>query len=121
MLATESKNVRVKALHAKEGDMLFMVIETFRDNDMLPIYEHLNEHGRGIPDGLRYIDSWIEPSFARCFQLMECSDLKAMQAWVLHWRGTGASFEIIPVLHSSETRALMQPRLSSSSGQEADA
>lgn len=92
--------------------MLFMVIETFKDNDMLPVYRRLGEHGRGIPDGLKYLDSWIEPSFARCFQLMECTDLKAMQAWVLHWQGTGAKFEVVPVLHSAETRSLVEPLLS---------
>jgi hypothetical protein len=45
--------------------MLFMVIERFRENDMLPIYQRLRESGRALPDGLRYIDSWIEPNFSR--------------------------------------------------------
>ena len=47
--------------------MLFMVIERFRDNDMIPIYQRLWESGRSLPDGLEYVDSWIEPNFARCF------------------------------------------------------
>lgn len=93
------------------ASMLFMVIETFKDNNMLPVYQHLEQHGRGIPEGLRYVDSWVEPSFARCFQLMECSDLRAMQSWVLHWQGTGATFEIVPVLQGAETRALVEPYL----------
>lgn len=96
--------------------MLFMIIETFRDHDMLPVYRRMQEHGRGIPEGLTYIDSWVEPSFARCFQLMECRDLKAMQAWVLHWRGTGVEFEIVPVLRSADTRALVEPVLSGFGG-----
>jgi len=50
--------------------MLFMVIERFRDNDMVPIYQRLRESGRSLSDGLEYVDSWIEPNFARCFQLM---------------------------------------------------
>lgn len=91
--------------------MLFMVIETFKDNDMRPVYRHLQAHGRGLPEGLRYIDSWVEASFARCFQLMKCADLKLLQAWVLHWQDTGASFEIVPVLPSAETRALVEPHL----------
>jgi len=41
--------------------MLFMVIERFRDNDMLPIYRRLWENGRSLPAGLEYVDSWIEP------------------------------------------------------------
>ncbi len=60
--------------------MLFMVIEHFKDNDMLPIYKRVRDAGRMLPDGLRYVDSWIEPNFARCFQLMECDDLQAVSA-----------------------------------------
>ena len=43
--------------------MLFMVIVCFRDHDMIPIYRRLREAGRKLPDGLRYVDSWVEPSF----------------------------------------------------------
>ncbi len=92
--------------------MLFMVIERFESNNMLPIYERVAEKGRGLPEGLTYVNSWIEPSFARCFQLMECEDLTLFQQWVLHWRGTGASFEIVPVVESSQTRAVVAPFLS---------
>jgi len=91
--------------------MLFMVIERFRDNDMIPIYRHVREHGRGLPEGLDYVDSWIEPSFARCFQLMRCDDAKLLQQWVLHWRGLGASFEIVPVVPSRETMAVVAPHV----------
>ncbi len=91
--------------------MLFMVIERFRDNDMIPIYRHVREHGRGLPEGLDYVDSWIEPNFARCFQLMRCDDAKLLQQWVLHWRGLGASFEIVPVVPSRETMAVVAPHL----------
>ncbi len=84
--------------------MLFMVIERFRDNDMVPVYQRVQESGRMLPDGLRYIDSWVEPSFGRCFQLMECDELALLQQWVLQWRGTGVVFEIIPVVGSAQTR-----------------
>ena len=91
--------------------MLFMVIEHFENNDMLPVYKRLRERGRSIPDGLRYVDSWIEPSFARCFQLMECDDARLLQEWVLNWRGTGMTFEIVPVITSKETQAVVAPYL----------
>ena len=92
--------------------MLFMVIETFRDGDMVPVYQRLAERGRGLPEGLQYIDSWIEAGFGRCFQLMACDDLRLLQQWVLHWRGTGVGFEVVPVLGSADTRAVVQPMLS---------
>lgn len=91
--------------------MLFMVIERFKDNDMVPVYARVRDAGRSLPDGLRYVDSWVEPNFARCFQVMECDDLKLLQAWVLGWRGFGVTFEIVPVVSSAETRDVVAPFL----------
>ena len=91
--------------------MLFMVIERFKDDDMLPVYRRVRDEGRSLPEGLRYVDSWIEPTFARCFQLMECDDARLLQEWVLGWRGCGVSFEIVPVVPSAETRAVVAPFL----------
>jgi hypothetical protein len=91
--------------------MLFMVIERFRDNDMVPIYRTLRDAGRMLPEGLRYVDSWVEPNFSRCFQLMECDDLRLFQEWVLRWRGSGATIEIVPVVPSAQTRDVVTPHL----------
>ena len=93
--------------------MRFMVIERFRDNDMVPVYRQVREKGRMLPAGLKYVDSWIEPNFSRCFQLMECDDLRLLQEWILQWRGSGTSFEIVPVLSSAETREVVAPYLDS--------
>lgn len=95
--------------------MLFMVIETFRDNDMIPVYERLRERGRMLPTGVTFVDSWVEVSLGRCFQLMECEDAAAMQDWVLQWRGTGVSFEFIPVVPGATTKQLVEPSLGSGS------
>lgn len=91
--------------------MLFMVIERFRDNDMVPIYKRVRDEGRSIPEGLKYIDSWVEPNFSRCFQLMECDDLRLFQQWLLEARGNGVTFEIVPVVTSKETQAVVAPYL----------
>lgn len=91
--------------------MLFMIIEKFRDNDMVPIYKRVRDAGRMFPDGLKYIDSWVEPNFSRCFQLMECDDARLLQAWILQWRGFGVTFEIVPVVSSKETREVVAPLL----------
>jgi hypothetical protein len=92
--------------------VLFMVIERFRDNDMVPVYERVRETGRQLPEGLKYVDSWIEPNFSRCFQLMECDDPKLLQQWVLQWRGLGVTFEFCPVVPSAQTREVVAPHLS---------
>jgi hypothetical protein len=91
--------------------MLFMVIEHFENNDMLPVYRRVRELGRSLPDGLRYVDSWVEPNFARCFQLMDCDDARQLQEWTLRWRGCGVTFEFIPVVASAATREIVAPHL----------
>jgi hypothetical protein len=91
--------------------MLFMIIERSKDGDMLPIYKRVREEGRAIPDGLKYVDSWVEVNFSRCFQLMECDDLRSLQEWILNWRGSGTYFEIVPVVTSKETQEVVAPYL----------
>jgi Protein of unknown function (DUF3303) len=91
--------------------MLFMVIEHFRDNDMVPVYQRMRDKGRSIPPGLEYVDSWVEPNFSRCFQLMKCDDLRLFQQWLLGARGLGVTFEIVPVVTSKETQAVVAPHL----------
>jgi hypothetical protein len=96
--------------------MLFMVVEHFRDNDMVPVYQRLRESGRSLPEGLDYVDSWVAADFSRCFQLMRCDDLRLIQAWILEWRGAGVTFEIVPVVPSAETRAVVVSFLESPVG-----
>lgn len=84
--------------------MLFMVIERFRDNDMTPVYRRLEEGGRMLPEGLRYVDSWIAADFRCCYQVMECDDASLLQQWILAWQGTGVTMEIVPVVRSATTR-----------------
>jgi hypothetical protein len=91
--------------------MLFMIIEHFRDNDMVPVYQRLRQKSRSLPQGLDYIDSWVAADFSSCFQLMRCEDLKLIQAWILEWRGAGVTFEIVPVVTSAEARAAVEPYL----------
>jgi hypothetical protein len=88
--------------------MLFLVIERFKGGDPVPIYQRLRESGRSMPEGLRYLDSWIEVNFARCFQLMECDDVRLFMQWVLHWRDL-IEFEVIPVSPSKDVRELFNP------------
>jgi len=60
--------------------MLFMVIERFKNQDPIPVYQRVRDPGIKFPDGLKYVGSWIEPNFDRCFQLMECDDLRLIAA-----------------------------------------
>jgi hypothetical protein len=97
-----------RARSASKGwPMLFMVIERFRDRDAKAVYRRFRERGRGAPEGLRYVDSWVEANFDRCFQVMECDDARLLQEWVAFW-GDLVEFEIVPVVSSAETRATVE-------------
>lgn len=96
--------------------MLFMVIERFADHDMVPIYQRLKDAGRGLPEGVHLVDSWVEPGFGRCFQLMECDDLRLLQRWVIHWRGLGVTFEILPVVRGEDVAEVMAEHVRAGDG-----
>jgi hypothetical protein len=42
---------------------------------------------------------------------MECDDLRCIQRWMLERRGSGISFEIIPVVGSKDTQEVVRPYL----------
>jgi hypothetical protein len=93
--------------------MLFMVVEHFKDRNAKAVYERFLKEGRLAPEGLEYKGSWIEASFARCFQLIECEDASLLQQWALGWNDL-VQFEFIPVTPSDRTVETIKPYLSKS-------
>jgi hypothetical protein len=83
--------------------MLFLVIERFKNRDAEAVYKRFQQQGRMLPDGLRFVNSWVEANLDRCFQLMECDDPLAFQKWINEWRDL-VEFELVPVVPSTETR-----------------
>ncbi len=75
-----------------------MVVEHFKEGKARKIYRRAEESGRMLPNGLRYIDSWVS---ARCFQLMECDDERLLEQWIDHWRDL-VEFEVVPVTTSTD-------------------
>ena len=90
--------------------MLFMVIERFKNRDARAVYRRFQEKGRMTPEGLKYVGSWIEVNFDRCFQLMECDDPRLLQQWVVQWQEL-IEFEFVPVVSSKETGETVAPLL----------
>ena len=90
--------------------MLFLVIETFRNADPLPVYRRFSDHGRLAPDGLRYIGSWVTDDLTRCFQIMECADRTLLDEWIANWQDI-VEFEVLPVLSSADAQARVAPLL----------
>jgi Protein of unknown function (DUF3303) len=79
-----------------------MVVERYTHGPG-PVYERAATHGRMLPDGLRYVDSWVvaDERLDRCFQLMETDDPALFDVWLANWRDLG-SFEVHPVVTSAE-------------------
>jgi len=90
--------------------MLFMVIEKFKNRNARAVYNRSREKGRMVPEGLKYVDSWVEANFDRCFQLMECDDSRLFQQWVIQWQDL-IDFEIVPVVPSKQTMETITPIL----------
>jgi hypothetical protein len=84
-----------------------MVIERFV-HGARPVYERAAEQGRMLPPGLVYVDSWIDESLERCFQLMETDDPALFDEWIAHWSDLG-EFEVVPVIGSAEASARALP------------
>ena len=90
--------------------MLYLVIETFRNGDALPVYRRFRERGRLAPEGLAYVSSWVTQDLTRCFQIMECNDRALLDQWMAAWSDL-TDFEVIPVLTSPEAVERVAPHL----------
>ena len=95
-------------LQDEEGAVLFMVIERFRSQDAAAVYRRFAAEGRMMPEGLTFVDSWVEASNARCFQLIESDDVTAIQRWVARWQDL-VEFEVVPVAPGKQTAAALTP------------
>lgn len=90
--------------------MLYMVVERFKHRDAVAVYRRVRDQGRSIPDGLRYVSSWVETNWDRCFQLMECDDAQLFDLWIAAWADL-VDFEVIPVISSADARDTITPLL----------
>ena len=83
--------------------MLFMVIERFHPFKMKEIYKRVEERGRMLPDGVIYINSWVDEQISTCFQVMESDSENKIQQWISHWSDL-IDFEVIRVLSSDQAK-----------------
>jgi uncharacterized protein DUF3303 len=88
--------------------MLYMVVERFRGGDAAPVYRRFREKGRRMPEGLRYVSSWVTRDYGRCFQVMECENPDLLEQWMASWRDL-MEFEVIPVVASADAVAVFAP------------
>jgi hypothetical protein len=72
----------------------YMVIERFAPGRKAEVYERFHQKGRMLPDGLTYLDSWLEKDGDRCFQLMETDNPALFEVWKRRWNDL-VSIEVI--------------------------
>lgn len=84
-----------------------MVVEQMRDP--AAVYARFAKQGRMLPEGVEYVDSWVEPDRTRCFQLMRCDKRSQLDEWAAHWSDL-VEFEFIPVVSSADAAAMSQSK-----------
>jgi len=90
--------------------MLYMVIETFKNGDAVPVYRRFRDQGRLAPETLEYVTSWVTSDMTRCYQLMECEDRRLLERWIARWNDL-VDFEVVSVISSAQAIERIAPRL----------
>lgn len=83
--------------------MTFMIIETFRKGKVKELYQRFAEKGRQLPQGVVYINSWIDENVETCYQVMESDTIEKINEWIQLWNDV-ADFKVIPVITSAEAK-----------------
>ena len=83
--------------------MLFMIIERFHSGKVKDLYKRFDEKGRMLPEGVTYINSWINEEVTLCYQVMESDNEEKIHEWIAKWNDL-ADFTIIPVITSAQAK-----------------
>ncbi|MGA7721667.1 MAG: DUF3303 family protein [Ignavibacteriaceae bacterium] len=74
----------------------YMVIEHYKEGSIEKIYERYNSEGRLFPEGLHFMNSWVNKDKKICFQLMESNDQELFYIWFARWEDL-IDFELYPI------------------------
>lgn len=83
--------------------MHYMIIERFHPGKVKALYQRFAEKGRMLPEGVQYINSWINEAVTVCYQVMEAESTDKLQEWIRQWNDL-ADFEVVPVISSAEAK-----------------
>lgn len=83
--------------------MLFMIIERFREGKIKEIYKRFDEKGRLMPEGVHYVNSWIDEHVKVCYQVMESDSEEKIEEWIENWKDL-TDFEVVRVITSAEAK-----------------
>lgn len=74
----------------------YMVIEKFKSGCIEANYERYNSKGRMFPEGLHYLNSWVNKELNVCYQLMESNNIELFYEWFQKW-DEFVDFELVPL------------------------
>jgi hypothetical protein len=80
-----------------------MIIEHFHPGLVKELYRRFDEKGRMLPEGLKYINSWINEDMTTCYQVMESDSVDKLHEWFKNWDDI-VDFKIIPVITSAQAK-----------------
>ena len=65
--------------------MKYIIIEKFRKDKIKQLYRRFEKQGRLLPEGLLYLDSWIDEKVSICYQLIETHSADCIKEWIAKW------------------------------------
>ena len=74
----------------------YMVVENYKEGCIEKIYARYHSAGRLFPEGLHFLNSWVNKDKNICFQLMEANDERLFYQWFDNWKDL-VDFELYPV------------------------
>ena len=83
--------------------MQYMIIERFKPEKLKAMYQRFEEKGRMLPEGVKYINSWIDERITVCYQVMESDSTEKINEWIGKWNDL-VDFEVIPVITSLQAK-----------------
>ncbi len=83
--------------------MQYMIVEKFKPGNVKSMYERFEEKGRMLPDGVHFVNSWIDEAVTTCYQVMESDTVEKIYEWISYWNDL-VDFEVIPVITSAQAK-----------------
>ena len=74
----------------------YMVTERFRPGCFDAAIERYQSEGRLLPEGLNYLNSWINREKYICYQLMETNRPELFEVWFRDWSDL-VEFELVAI------------------------
>lgn len=83
--------------------MLYIITEHFHKDKVKQLYHCFAEKGRMLPEGVSYINSWINEDVSICYQAMESDATERIEEWIGNWNDL-SDFEVIPIITSAQAK-----------------